>query len=309
LREPIEHLQFVGNGHWRSFAYPDESQWPAVASRFERPKYLYRTSRGNGLLWKFVGLGAFIEPDRTAAELDLDRINVLARGGWGPPALEVFGGYAGIRWINGDRLQPTDAAQPDVLSRLARYLAPTAGWPLTPAEQGAALERLIAITTHNLQEALGDKAAARARTLALAVRLAADCPSFADGRLAPHEWVHCTSGEIFKSDSAGHQIEHTAVGRQAVLWDVADALVEWRLIGPQRLALLNELRREGIFARPEQIAFYELAYAAFRLGQTTLCLELEAGNSPERQRLTTARQIYSTQAAGILERSDGNGSR
>ena len=108
--------------------------------------------------------------------------------------------------------------------------------------------------------------------------------------MAPHEWVRTPEGALVKTDNTGHNADHTIIGAQSVLWDIAGAIVEWNLSVRRRELLVRTIEESGWVIDRQTLSFYELAYIAFRLGQTVLCLELEPSDSGERQRLSAAQQ-------------------
>src|SRR5207237_10820557 len=123
-------------------------------------------------------------------------------------------------------------------------------------------------------ESLGEDAAGRARHLAEAAAESAARGRRAagDGRLAPHEWRRAAEGRLQKLDSAGHDADHTAIGRQPAAWDVAGALIEWDLDEQRAAMLLGAYYAAGGDQLPPRLLrFYSMAYAAFRLGQCAMC--------------------------------------
>src|SRR5205807_4142207 len=95
----------------------------------------------------------------------------------------------------------------------------------------------------NVHEALGQGAADRACGIADAAASwteSAELPAYGDGRLAPHEWLRTPDGRILKFDCGGHESDHTIVGQQPVLWDVAGAIVEWDVRPSDRHVLLGK---------------------------------------------------------------------
>ena len=83
---------------------------------------------------------------------------------------------------------------------------------------------------------------------------------YGDGRMAPYEWLH-HEGRLLKMDVWGHEWDHTCVGRQSYLWEVAGAAVEWRMNRSARMELLKRLNADDASLRS-----YTAAYCAFKLG-------------------------------------------
>lgn len=288
---PVRRTEDLGGGLWRRAAYPDPAGWPAVCAPFERPKYRCLLDDGTSVLWKFEGLG-----NEAAAFARLASL-----GEWTAPPLDTALGFVAVPWIEGARLSSADAADPGVLAHVGRYIARGAGPPLSPDERSAAHERLTEMVYWNTWEALGEEAAARTRVWSAAARdadTAAGAPGYGDGHLAPGEWLRTPDGRILKTDAAGHDADHTIVGRQPLAWDIAGAWVEWGLDKKTAAPLLDA-------AGPgTELAFYRLAYAAFRLGQTSFCAGLVAHDPEEQGRLRRAAAFYGETLTRLLASAD-----
>ena len=61
-RRPVQAVNFIGAGQWRSRLLGSESEWPASWTSFERLKYLSSAERGEPRLFKFAGLGHYGDP-------------------------------------------------------------------------------------------------------------------------------------------------------------------------------------------------------------------------------------------------------
>jgi hypothetical protein len=214
-----------------------------------------------------------------------------------------------LPWIEGKTLNFTDAREPGTLNHIGCYLASAAGPPLTGTEQAAARERLSEMLYCNTKESLGNEAAEFTSIVASAIHDLSDCPSYGDGHLAPHEWLRTVDGQILKVDCAGHEADHTVIGRQLIHWDIAGAIVEWNLTEAGTSSLLAAIRAAGIDIEPSALAFYRLAFAAFRLGQSALCASLIMDNPCEQARLEAAARRYRNQLQNELSKvaiSDSN---
>lgn len=300
-----EQIQSVGGGLWRAAAYSDESEWPAVCARFEAPKFLCSAADGTRVLWKFVGLGGWVNGKTTASGQAAARATKLAKEILAPPSLGLVEGFLAQPWIEGKRLTQADAHDPQILQHIARYVAQSTGPCLAPSEHVLAVRRLRDMACHNCCEAFGS--GPNAEWLACLCSRAENTPrvSAGDGHLAPHEWVRIPSGRILKTDALGHAGDHTVVGAQSVLWDVASVLLEWGLAKDARTGFLSNLAKLGLEFGLEELRFYEAAYAAFRLGQTAFCLALEPSESAEHARLAAARNAYSRALLQLLSARDG----
>ena len=283
----------VSGGGWREFAYEDEAEWPAVCAGFERMKFLYRSGSGDGVLWKFCGLEA---PGRDNLALR------KKEAAWNLGSMRSTLGFVAIPWAQGSRLHTEDAANDHVLRCLAQHINQSAGPPLEMTEAEEATARLGEMLYWNCHEAFGEAMAEKTRRWTKRAKHAAAGPSYGDGRMAPWEWVGTAGGEnLLKTDCGGHDCDHTVVGRQSVLWDVAGTLVEWDLAGERVRVFLEELRNQGVSAGKEELKFYEMAYAAFRLGMVHLSASQVQEGSTENLRLERAKEFYGSKLAGTVK--------
>jgi hypothetical protein len=271
-------IEDLGAGAWREHAYAGREQWPAVAAAFELSKFKVTTHSGAALLWTFTGFGSF---GTVQIAEQLDR---RARLGWTSAPLATCRGFTATRWIDGQRLTCDDAT-PAMLNDIARYVADTASMPLTIPETDAATRRLNHMLRHNSQE------------LGLAADIAAPAahegvPGYGDGCMKPHEWIWTDEGRLLKTDAYDHSCDHTLVGRQPFLWDVAGVIVEWKLDSEQRAILLSALEELGLTVRSEKLEFYLRAYAVFRAG--LMVFAMESASPDEVQRLRAAADRYAS---------------
>jgi hypothetical protein len=275
-----------------------------VNDRFERPKYLCRTSSAGAIVWKFTGLGAWVDGSLTQAQVADGQLRRLARQSEAcvVPVLGFKLGFSAMPWLDGVRLDTTSADE-RVMQMLARYVAAAAGPALSAHEHSQALQRLEHMVAANVDEACGGGERVHNVIRAAGPLHHAHPASYGDGRLAPAEWVRTATGQLWKTDFFGHVADHTIVGKQSVLWDVAGVLVEWGFGGCQRVCFLNALVSAGIRPVAALLTFYELAYAAFRLGQTRLCRDVARADSGERRRLDGAQKYYQQRCETILQAS------
>jgi hypothetical protein len=173
-------------------------------------------------------------------------------------------------------LKPGEADD-DTLGQLAQYIIDVAGPLLESEESAAAVERLAFMVRENTQNEW--ERVVRPHD-----------PSYGDGRMAPHEWLITTEGRLFKTDAFAHALDHTVVGRQSILWDVAGVIVEWELAPEQRRQFANALKLRGREFEDEEVRSYVQAYAAFRMGFMTLCAESAWGQ--EQANLRAAAEKY-----------------
>ncbi len=276
----------VAAGDWRRHRFADEAAWPAADRQNERRKYLLRGERGTFLL-RFAGLGSF-------GRAKLRRAEALAAAGFGVAPLGMRHGFLVEPW-RAD-LRPVVAAEvdrPALLARLAGYLAFRAGaFPAGP-DAGAPLAALLAMARANAAEILGDAASSRlddwaGRLPDLARRAR---PVAIDGRLAPHEWLHDGAAPPLKADALDHCCGHDLVGCQDIAWDVAGAAVEWDLSDAEAEDLLAAVARGGARCDPGLVAFFRLAYPAFRAGALAMARDRERGAEADRLGAALRRQV------------------
>jgi len=288
----VERVEVLGGGLWRRVAYADSEAWPAVCAPFERSKYRCVLESGAAVLWKFSGLSG------EAAERDFERLAARAGAGWTPRPLGASLGFVATEWVEGAPLTQADAG-PELLAHIGRYFRAVAGPPLSPTEEHAALARLVETLYWNTWEACGEEAAEETRAWSDAIRAhpRQEQPSAGDGRPSPHEWLRLPSGKLLKTDSTGYDVDHTVVGKQPLAWDVAGTLVEWNLPPAAAAPLLKEALHIPL---PDAVlSFYKIAYAAFRLGQCSLCAGM-GGDPDEIERLRRAAGFYSAVLQTLL---------
>jgi hypothetical protein len=279
-----ETVEDLSAGQWRSRVFTGELGWPGVASLLERTKLRCATAGRPALLWKYAGLGCCLSDGHTPLERLQQRVAVLAAEGWTCPVLGSAHGFAAMPWVEGRCLTAADAQDPKVVARLGDYLARAPGPPLSAKANRLAWERLTEVLYWNAREALGEEAAEQCRSSVCALEPPAGLPTAGDGHLAPWEWIRTRDGRLIKTDAGGHDCDHTLVGAQPVLWDIAGAMVEWGLEPPQTERLLAPWRHRGLTICSATLRFHEMAYAAFRVGLCAL-FAAQAGPGAERARL------------------------
>jgi len=207
-----------------------------------------------------------------------------------PHQIEWFRGFRPMSWVEGTRLSRENLFDPAVLNEVGQHLGAVSGPPMSQEEQTAAIARLEHMLFWNIKAALGDNLAERALRTARNVQTLGPCRTYRDGRLEPHEWIRTDSGAIFKLHSPGREVDHTVVGRQPIHWDLAAATVEARLTDVS--TLLGAMRLDGSVFRPAALDFFCLAYAAFRMGQASLCADVCANDTAECERACRAFSMY-----------------
>jgi hypothetical protein len=261
----VERVEDLSGGLWRHAATGrTNASLPPAFPAFERTKYRCVLGDGRSVLWKFAGLGG-------GADRLMQQMASRAAGGWTPAPLGTSMGFIAIPWVEGQLLDRT-GVNDEVLVQVGRYIALAAGMALTPEEQPAGFGRLREMLYWNTWEALGAQTAEATRSVSeSAWRVFAEQPmsAYGDGRLGPYEWVRTPAGQIVKVDCAGHDADHTVIGKQPLMWDVAGAVVEWALEAPGAKALQAAAGLERI---PRDLSvFYHASYAAFRVGMAAMC--------------------------------------
>ncbi|HVV02245.1 MAG TPA: hypothetical protein VHH88_12830, partial [Verrucomicrobiae bacterium] len=290
----------LSGGKWRERAFASRAEWPAVASRFERIKFLETTNDEHRVLWKFTGFGEFARPGRTSFELLGQQVATGDGAGFQLRPFRYQQGFAAFPWVEGRRIQRGET-DPALLARVAAYIAGSTGPALSSSEIEKGFQRLCTMLCCNSGEALGEEAACAAEKLAQHAQFVDECRAYTDGRMAPWEWLRAPGGKtgIVKTDWAGHEIDHTLVGRQPIFWDIAGVLLEWGLAGPARESFLAALKSRNLGIEAGSERFYCAAYAAFRLGVMTLAASDEA-DCGERMRLGRAIDYYREKLRSVL---------
>ena len=295
FRSPIAEILDLSAGKWRTLPGLDSIH---ATPELERAKYLFRSENRRALLWKFAGLGPgrALEP---LSRIACERQSHLAAAGWCPPPLDLEFGFIATEWIDGRTLTPLDLSGP-MLNHLAQYIAFSVREPLPTSEQQQSLARLAEMTRWNLQKA------GLSTTPPPIPNNPQALPSSGDGRLAPHEWIRA-GNKTLKTDTWGHDFDHSIIGPQAIFWDIACAIVEWRMTPAQIPRFLQALGDAGQ-ARSDfrdmqffsslpncasNLRFHIAAYCAFRIGTASL--------SPD----APALKHYSALAADFLDPDGG----
>ena len=110
-----------------------------------------------------------------------------------------------------------------------------------------------------------------------------------DNRLDRDKWLRLRNGRLLKTDALDHHRSHDLIGCQNAAWDVAGAVVEFDL-SPAEAAQLIEASGPALVR--DLIDFFLIAYASFRVGQTTLASANE-GNGARYRRHLRARLLTS----------------
>ena len=285
-------VQDLSAGRWRPHAFESSTQWPATCTSFERTKYRCTSPDGRALLWKFAGL----TPD---AESIADQQSRLAAAGWTAAPVDRTLGFVATDWVEGRPHSRADGA-PGLLTHIGRYVTAASALvpPLDFDEQRKSFDRLAEMIAVNIEKTLGEPGATRARERVEAARPSSSSrpiPAYADGRLAPHEWLRTPDHRVLKLDCAGHTADHTLVGRQPLAWDLAGALIEWNLSPDEARPLLD-----AADSPVGDLDFHRLAYATFRMGMCLLCADMTPHDHEEQSRLRRAASFYRDTVARLI---------
>jgi hypothetical protein len=266
----LDSALFMGGGCWRAHSYSDESLWPASWTNLERSKYLVLSADGASQLLKFGGLGHYGE---SALQIE----EQIAQAGFGVRPTQAEGGFFSYPWIAGRPMQAGDLSG-DVLRKLADYCAFRQKCFSRDAGDLGQLPEMVA---HNLSE-LGIDAA---------IGLKLEYPVIADGRMQPHEWILNDRGEMLKTDSSSHGDDHFFPGPTDIAWDLAGAIVEWRMDAAQTAEFLELYHRVSGDDPNGRIEHFIRAYAVFRWAFCRMAAGAMAGTT-EQLRLEAAAESY-----------------
>lgn len=272
---------FVGGGEWRSGLFHDESEWPAVWSNMERVKYLATENREDrgGKLLKFVGLGHY-------GGGVLEREKRVAEAGFAPMPRPEENGFVSYPWLNSRPMVAADLSH-DILIRLAEYCAFRAK---AFSISGANIRSLQEMVDHNLAEFGFD----------LPVALKLERPVVADGRMQPHEWIMSSESKLLKTDCGSHGDDHFYPGPTDIAWDLAGAIVEWRMNVAQSAEFLRLYSRTIGDDPSARITDYIHAYTVFRCAYCKMAANAMQGTA-EQVRLDRATSTYAALLESALE--------
>ena len=275
-RRPAEAVEFIGGGQWRSRAFANESEWPAAWTSFERLKYLsLNTGNGEHRLFKFAGLGHY-------GNAVFEREKRVAAGGFGPMPREESDGFVSYPWLSSAQRSARPLSSSDlsekILARLAEYCAFRRRAFTVELSNLDALQKMA---QHNLRELGFD----------WSVELRLEHPVIADGRMQPHEWLLNTEGKLLKTDSGSHGDDHFFPGPTDIAWDLAGAIVEWKMNDEQRTEFLDRYHRTAKDDASARIDGFVKAYTVFRLAYCLMAANAMNG-SDEQLRLQRAAAEY-----------------
>lgn len=278
-RKPEAAEFFVGGGRWRNHLLADPSTWPASWIALERPKYL----SGDGShpqLFKFLGLGHY-------GEEAWRREQQVAAAGFSVVPRREAHGFVSYDWVAGRPLSTEDLTE-DGLRHLAAYCSFRAQ---EFAAEWVNLDALRQMAEHNaLNMGMG---------MEQCLRLKLERPVIADGHMHPHEWLRTSDGKILKTDCGIHGDDHFFPGPTDIAWDLAGAIVEWRMNDEQAQFFLEAYRRDGGDDARDRIDDFVSAYAIFRRAYCLMAANAMQGTEEE-ARLERAAASYTVPVAVMV---------
>lgn len=278
VQRPKEAVHFMGGGEWRKACLGESTldksrEWPGTWISFERLKYLSDTNDGQQRLFKFVGLGHY-------GDQLFEREKKVAETGFGPMPRKESDGFVSYPWMTdaeGRSMSASDLSH-RVLERLAEYCAFR---QQQFSVELADLNPLQQMAEHNLQELKlkGD------------LQLRLERPVTADGQIHPHEWLLTRDHTMLKTDSGSHGDDHFFPGPTDIAWDLAGAIVEWKMNAEQADQFLELYQRASGDNARQRIDDFIKAYTVFRIAYCTMAANAMNG-SEEQQRLEQAANRY-----------------
>ena len=253
---------------WRRESRIDERDWPATWSQLTPPKYI---SASGDLLWKYEGLGR-------AGDQVRRRADVLGTAGFSPRLVAASHGFSAYQYIQGDPLRCTEW-NAELAEQIVAYLAFRRSGFAAPADSAVLREMVL----HNVRALLGVDLVG----YKLDVLFACIC----DARLMPHEWIRSEDGRIFKTDATTHGDDHFYPGPCDIAWDVAGAIIEWKLNDASEADFVSRYERLSGDQVRRRLPQYKIAYAAFRAAYARMAASTMPGTS-EVERFIRACERY-----------------
>jgi hypothetical protein len=235
----------LSGGSWRRHFNCGDLPVPGSWAQLEPAKFLAPERS----IFKFEGFGHYGETIGNRAKL-------LAASGFTPRFLGNYSGFGQYELVPGRMLDLGDRS-PEVLERMADYLALRSTVFATDAPQTPELERMLQWNWElEFEEKLSidDSQLHPVRTV------------ICDGRMMPHEWLRTVSGELLKLDAGSHGDNHYFPGPCDIAWDVAGVIVEWELRGEECDRFVREYESRSGDAIAQRLSPYLLAYTIFSLG-------------------------------------------
>jgi len=290
-------LDALSHGSWRGRRYASEMDWPAADLWKESRKFLARAG-GKEWLVKFIGL------DEESLQ-KIRRARLLQQAGFTPDVAGYRYGFILERWY--DDARPLDGSGFDrkrLVEQVGAYLGFRARRFPSENGRGASLAQLLHMARYNVQQALGDAAAAvLERRMPESERLEGKVRRVdTDNRMHSWEWL-VLDGRLLKTDALDHSSNHDLVGHQDIAWDVAGATIELALSQEETDRLCTIVGHgSGHPVDPEILALMIPCYLGFQIGAHVMAADA-LGEGHEATRLRREADRY----ASILKHRLGDG--
>jgi hypothetical protein len=258
FKNPCIKIQDISYGRWRAISYSHSKDWPIVSTIFEKQKYYFQFG-DKRVIAKFLGLGSITEINRSNQLSLIRALKKRSQLNWCPPVIAESHGFTCFPWIKGFPI--TRYHQDYFLPKIAQYLKTFSNEEISLPNLQSALSRLLKLIYWNTRESLENKYLSRLHRFLEKVSFPEkSLPCFIDGRMEAHHWIHTTTGTVQKISAYPHY-DHTIIGQQPILWDIAAFIVE---------AELNHELETKVFQstsiNQSMIHFYQLAYLSFKIG-------------------------------------------
>jgi hypothetical protein len=278
----------ISGGAWRAHRYAREEEWPAMVPAWERRKYLVH-ARGERFLVKFAGLGRIGEDKLAMAR-------TLYSEGFVAEPVGLVHGFIVERWC--DDVAPLSIDEKP-LAEIARYIGARARLLPAASGSGATVEQLLTMARRNISLEFGNEFAGALDAWTSGVRELERriVRVRTDNKLDRHEWLRMKSGALIKTDALDHHQGHDLIGCQDAAWDVVGAIVEFDL---DQNRLVRGIEEYGSRIAPDLLAFYKIAYLAFRLGQARLGAAM-SDEPLDQQRIRCCADRYAAELRHLLE--------
>jgi hypothetical protein len=226
----------------------------------------YLSSDGKYLL-KFEGHGQYGARAR-------EQNRALMTSGFGPECEGQTLGFGKQRIEKGQAATSSDLSE-SLLSRIAEYCAWRSREFAVSVEEAASTD-LETMTQVNLERRFGHSPE---------IHLSVQRPATCDSRMQPHNWFVTDDGRWLKLDGVTHGDNHFFPGPCDIAWDLAGAIIGWRMNPSAREFLTAEYRSlSGDDVNP-RLPAYELAYATFRFAWSATAAASMPGKEDEERLL------------------------
>ena len=274
----------ITGGGWRQYAVCGSAP---VQPLWERRKFLGQGADGPVLI-KFAGLGVI-------GERKLAMARALHAAGLVPEPLGLAHGFLVERWRDDCAALAADDCP---VAEVAAYIAARARLFSAPDDSGASAETLLTMAKRNVSLALGNNAALNGWTSRVEALDARIRRVRTDSKMDRQEWLRAPDRRLIKTDALDHHAGHDIIGCQDLAWDVAGAMLE---LGLGRSLVDATEQAAGRAIDPELLAFYQIAYAAFRLGQASMAADAMADANADRARGLVERDRYAARLRDHLQ--------